>query len=70
MYMGMAIAAQGDKVLRGIGAAFSARDGVMHLQPLRRIAQGTAVSVAAVDLFSDRVGDVCVHRNASFAFSP
>ena len=69
MRVGVAIAAQGNEVMRGICAALAARNGVVYLQALRGIAQGAAVAVAAVYLAACGAFDVRVHGEASFAFS-
>ena len=55
--------------MRRICAALTARNGVVHLQALRGIAQGAAVAVAAVYLAACGAFDVRVHGEASFAFS-
>ena len=68
MYMAVTVRAQRYEVFGRIGAALSARDDVMYLQTLRRIAEGAAEAITAVYGLSGFVVDVCVHENASLRF--
>ena len=64
MHMAVTVRTQRDEIFGRIGAPFSARDDVMYLQTLRRIAEGAAEAITAVYGLSGFVVDVCVHCHA------